>query len=326
MTRREAKEYLESNTGYMKWGVAKLADRLGLSVKVVKSIKKEINNEDRHSVQDIVQVGYNTSITKVGGIFPEEVNSTYQEFLDFVEYKKNKEAGHKPSARKLPKPFEGGDMNNVLVIGDLHEPFCLEDYLTFCREQQEKFNCGKVIFIGDVIDNHFSSYHEADPDGYAAGEELDRAIAKIADWYKVFPVADVLIGNHDRIVHRKATTAGVSKQWVRDFDEVLCTPNWNFTEEIVVNNVCYNHGEGGTARNRMKVEHQSQVQGHLHSQAYCDYSVGPNLKVFGMQVGCGIDRKAYAMAYGRNYKKPIISCAVVLNKGTLPIVLPMDLK
>ena len=275
MTRGEAKKFLEDNTGYIKWGCGKLADKLGVSYKVVKNIKKELSKEPAG----------------------EEVTPTYQEFLDFLEVKKNKEAGHKPSARKLPKPFEGGDHNNVLVIGDLHEPFCLPDYLAFCREQQETFNCGKVIFIGDVIDNSYSSYHEACPDGFAAGEELDRAIDKIADWYKVFPVATVLIGNHDRIVHRKATTSGVSKKWVRDFDEVLCTPNWNFTEEEVINNVCYNHGEGGTARNRMKVEHQSQVQGHLHSQAYADFSVGPNLKVFGMQVGCGIDRKSYAISF-----------------------------
>ena len=305
MTRREAKKFLEDNTGYIKWGAGKLADKLGISYKVVKNIKKELKKEQPQQV--------------------EKITPTYQEFLDFIEAKKNKEAGHKPSARKLPKPFEGGDVDNVLVIGDLHEPFCLEDYLEFCREQQETYNCGTVIFIGDVIDNHYSSYHEADPDGYGAGEELERAIAKIADWYKVFPIATVLIGNHDRIVHRKAFSAGVSKQWVRDFKEVLNTPGWNFTEEIVINDVCYNHGEGGTAKNRMKVEHQSQVQGHLHSQAYCEFSVGPNLKIFGMQVGCGIDRKAYAMAYGKNYKKPVISCGVVLKKGKLPFVIPMDL-
>jgi hypothetical protein len=36
-----------------------------------------------------------------------------------------------------------------------------------------------LFFIGDIIDNHYSSYHESDPDGYSAGEELDRAIDMI---------------------------------------------------------------------------------------------------------------------------------------------------
>lgn len=248
-----------------------------------------------------------------------DAKTEYQEFLKWRERNNNKDVS------KLPKPYLGGNPDNVLVIGDLHEPFCLTGYLQFCRETQEKYDCGTVKFIGDIIDNHYSSYHEADPDGYSAGMELEMAINKVANWYKVFPEATVFIGNHDRIVYRKATTAGVSRKWVRDLDDILETPNWNFIEEETVHGVNYNHGEGGTARNRMKVEHQSQVQGHLHSQAYVDFSVGPELRIFGMQVGCGIDRKAYAMAYGKNYKKPIISCGVVLNKGTQPMVIPMNI-
>ena len=42
----------------------------------------------------------------------------------------------------------------VLVIGDLHEPFCLDGYLEHCQETYAKYNCNRVVFIGDVIDNH----------------------------------------------------------------------------------------------------------------------------------------------------------------------------
>ena len=45
------------------------------------------------------------------------------------------------------------DETRVLVIGDLHEPFCLDEYLAHCQEVYAKYNCNKVIFIGDVIDN-----------------------------------------------------------------------------------------------------------------------------------------------------------------------------
>ena len=201
--------------------------------------------------------------------------------------------------------------------------FCLPGYLEFCKSIYKQNKCNEVIFIGDVIDNHYSSYHETDPDGYSAGEELDRAIDKIGNWYKAFPEAYVIIGNHDRLVYRKAHSAGVSKRWIREYDEVLDTPGWDFLEEIVIDGVSYNHGEGGTARNRMKNEMQSQVQGHLHSQFYLDYNVSPTNRMFAMQVGCGIDRKAYAMAYGRNFKKPIIGCATVCNGK--PQLHPMEL-
>ena len=44
-----------------------------------------------------------------------------------------------------------------------------------------------------------------------------------------------------------------------------------------------------------------------------------------MQVGCGIDNKAYAMAYAKNYGKPAIGCGVILNNGKTPINVLMEL-
>jgi len=226
--------------------------------------------------------------------------------------------------KKLTKAFKG-NKNNVLVIGDLHEPFCLPKYIKFCKKVQKEQNCGTVVFIGDVIDNHYSSYHEADPDGFSAGEELDRAIFKISKWYKAFPDAYVIIGNHDRLVYRKAYSSGVSKLWIREFDEVLKTPRWEFLEELTINGVCYNHGEGSTARARMKNEMQSQVQGHYHNQFYIEYNVSPIARIFAMQVGCGVNRKAYAMAYGKHFKKPVIGCATVSGANPVPQLHPMEL-
>ena len=223
------------------------------------------------------------------------------------------------------EPYKNGNPDNILVIGDLHAPFTLKKYLSFCREQQENYDCGTIIFIGDVIDNHYSSYHESDPDGYGAGEELDRAIDMIADWYHTFPIATVIIGNHDRLVYRKAYSSGVSKKWIREYKDVLNTSGWDFVENIELFGININHGEGGTARNRIKTELQSQVQGHLHTQLYTEYLVGANFIVWGMQVGCGVNNKSYAMAYGRHYKKPAIGCGVILNKGTQPIAIPMKM-
>lgn len=213
----------------------------------------------------------------------------------------------------------------VLVIGDLHEPFCLNGYLSHCKKIQEKYNCNEVVFIGDVVDNHYSSYHETDADGLGGGDELDAAINRLSRWVEAFPKAYVTIGNHDRIISRKAQTGGIPKRWIKSYNEVLNAPNWDFVESVVLDNVLYQHGEGGTARTKMRKELISTVQGHLHVQGYIDFQVGRNYKIFGMQVGCGIDRESYAMAYGRNYGRPFISCAVVLDNGKLPILEPMDL-
>ena len=134
------------------------------------------------------------------------------------------------------------EVNNVLVIGDLHEPFCLDSYLDWCIEQYDTWNCNKVIFIGDVIDSHGFSYHEADPDGMSAGDELSYAIKRIARWYKAFPNADVCIGNHDRMAARKAMTGGIPSAWIKSYNDVLGTPNWNWVESIIYDDVLYEHG------------------------------------------------------------------------------------
>ena len=203
----------------------------------------------------------------------------------------------------------------ILVIGDIHAPFCLDGYLDFCKDVYAKYNCNQVIFIGDIIDNHYTSYHETDPDGLGGGDELELAIEQIQAWRDAFPVADVVIGNHDRMIMRKAFSSSIPKKWIREYNDVLGT-DWNWVERIEYDGVQYVHGEGGTARTKTKNDMMSTVQGHIHTQAYTEWMVGKNFKIFGMQVGCGVDSESYAAAYAKNFKKQAIGCGVVIGGHT----------
>lgn len=229
---------------------------------------------------------------------------------------------NKKRRQLIPK---GPNTENVLVIGDLHEPFTLPEYLPFCKELHKRYKITHVIFIGDVVDNHYASYHETDPDGMGGGMELDLAIKRIAQWYKAFPKADVIIGNHDRLIMRKAFTGGIPRKWIMEYQDVLETQGWNFIEEATYDGVHYIHGEAGTARTRCKKDLMSTVQGHLHAQAYTEYVVGQRFKIFGMQVGCGVDRKTYGMAYARSFPKPAIGAGLILNHGEIAFNVLMEL-
>ena len=231
----------------------------------------------------------------------------------------------KPHEIEVIKSMRDTKTRNILVIGDLHEPFCLDGYLEFCVEQYKKYNCNQVIFIGDILDSHAMSFHESDPDGMSAGDELEETIKKVQKWYEAFPVADVCTGNHDRMASRKAFTGGIPKAWIKSYNEVLNTPKWNWVESIVYDDVLYEHGEGGQAQTKAKNNLMSSVCGHTHTEAYCRWFVGKRFRVFGMQVGCGVDASTYAAAYAKNFKKQAIGCAVVLNGGKLPINLLMSL-
>tara|TARA_R110000822_G_scaffold158970_9_gene298509 strand:- start:2801 stop:3541 length:741 start_codon:yes stop_codon:yes gene_type:complete len=206
--------------------------------------------------------------------------------------------------------------SRVLAIGDLHEPFCLDGYLDHCISIYKKYKCNKVVFIGDVIDSHYSSFHETDPDGMGGGDELQLAIKKLSRWIEAFPVADITIGNHDRIISRKAFSGGIPRAWIKTFNEVLGAPQWNFCDKVVIDGVQYIHGEGGTAHAKCRADMMPTVQGHLHTQCYVQWFVGATFKIFGMQLGCGIDHDSYAMAYAQRGKKPAIGCGVIIDGKT----------
>ena len=208
------------------------------------------------------------------------------------------------------------DETRVLIIGDLHEPFCLAQYLLPCTTLSAQYTCNKVVFIGDVIDSHYSSFHETDPDGMGGGQELEFSIKRLARWIEEFPDAEVMLGNHDRIIARKAFSGGIPKAWIKSFNEVLNAPGWRFVDRVVIDGVQYVHGEGGTAHAKCRADMMSTVQGHLHTQCYTQWFVGANFRVFGMQVGCGIDHDKYAFAYAKRGKKPAIGCGVVIGGHT----------
>ena len=218
---------------------------------------------------------------------------------------------------------------NILVIGDLHEPFCLDGYLDFCIAQYKKWDCKSVVLIGDIIDNHYTSFHEtSNADELLTGaDELTLAKKRIARWYKAFGKkgTKVIIGNHDRLIMRKAQTSAIPKEWIKSYKDVLNVPNWDFVERYEVNGVQFCHGEGGTARTKCRADMQNTVQGHLHTQAYIEHYVGRNFRIYGMQVGCGIDFDKFSFSYAKAGRKPAIGCGVIADDGQLPISLLMDL-
>ena len=172
------------------------------------------------------------------------------------------------------------------------------------------------MFIGDIIDNHYSSFHTTDPDGMGGGDELDMAIKQVRLWYEAFPKADVTIGNHDRIIMRKAFDSQIPKRWIKSYNDVLGTPKWKWVENVVYDNVLYEHGEGSQAATKARNNMMSSVCGHTHTACYTQWFVGKKFRIFGMQVGCGIDAKSYAAAYAKNFKRQAIGCGVVVGGHT----------
>ena len=225
----------------------------------------------------------------------------------------------------------GVNEKNTLIIADTHEPFSHKYYLDFCLETKKRYKCNQVFHIGDLVDNHALSYFDKDPDGLSSGDEYRKTRLKLEKWYKAFPKVKLCKGNHDKLLERKALTHGISKHFVKDFRTVWGLPDdWEYEDYYYHLGIKIFHGTGFSGKfphvqammaNRMRV-----VIGHLHAVAGVEFSASDIDCVYGLAVGSGIDRKAFAFGYGKDLRyKPIVSCGVILDDGEDPFVVRMKL-
>lgn len=209
-------------------------------------------------------------------------------------------------------------MSKVLVIGDLHCPAVHASYLDFVKSVKKKYRTDAVVFIGDIIDHAAISFHKKNPENPAALDEYNQAMYSLKQWIKNFPEATVTIGNHDDRVVRIAADAGIPSHYLREYQDVYGSKGWDWVPAIEIDGVYYYHGVGAggmyPAINAAKMRLQSVVMGHYHSVAGINWIVGPTSRIFGMNVGSGVDRFHPAMQYGSAYlKKPVLSCGVVID-------------
>ncbi|MCE5347153.1 MAG: metallophosphoesterase [Bacteroidales bacterium] len=217
--------------------------------------------------------------------------------------------------------------NNTLIVGDLHIPFEHENYMSHCIEIKKKYNCKRIIFIGDIQDAHAESYWETNPDGHSAGAELNLVKNKLKEWQKAFRKEDVyvVIGNHDAIPSRKMFSSGLSRNWIKGFPEVYETPTWKYSLEWKFDSVLYTHGQGcANLCNSILNQRMSIVVGHFHTKFEILYNSSEKDLLWGMYVGCGISPSKYAFEYAKyNVKRPVLGCGVVIDGK--PYLEPMSL-
>ena len=221
---------------------------------------------------------------------------------------------------------------NIGIVGDTHIPFERPDYLNFCIEIFDRCKCKKIVHIGDLVDNHAISYHEHDPDGKSPKDEMEEVDKHLKRWFGTFSEMYLCLGNHDKLVSRKSKTFGLPNRAIKSFREIWNLPiGWREDYSWEFDGVRYTHGTGLSGQHAhikaAEQNRQSTVIGHMHSGGgQISYLVSENDRIFGMNVGCGIDRKTYAFEYGRDFiKKPVLGCGVVTDKGKFCQFFPMIL-
>ena len=220
---------------------------------------------------------------------------------------------------------------SILALSCSHLPFEHKHFLDFIIDTYNRYRCGRIVHVGDIVDNNSINYHEKDPDGKSPKEEMNEADKHLANWYKAFPRMYLCIGNHDCLVDRKAKTNGLPSRTIKKLREIWKFPKgWHEAWEWELDGVIFQHGTNRSGKfAHLQAAHdnrQSTVIGHLHTNAGVEWSANSKDLIFGMAVGCGIDREQYAFNYGKDFKyKPILGCGIVANNGQHAEFVPMNL-
>lgn len=207
----------------------------------------------------------------------------------------------------------------VGILGDQHHPFIHKDYLTFALDTGKRYGVNRWVNAGDEVDQCGLGNYDNDPDGMSPGDEYLAAMESIQPWYKAFPKMDIMESNHGMRPFKKAFKAGIPKAYLRTYKEFMqCPEGWNWHHRLIINKVMYFHGEPHSGQlaavNAAKANRMSCVIGHIHSYGGANYSRNFKDEIFGLNVGCGIDEKAYAFHYAKEMPtRPTLGMGIVID-------------
>ena len=218
---------------------------------------------------------------------------------------------------------------NFLIMSDAHMPYEHPDTFAFYAAVKDEYGITDVKNVGDIVDNHMMSYHEYETDALGPREEYLQARAKLQRLERMFPEMTISLGNHCSLNQRKAKTAGIPHEFLKDYNELYgLNGGWKWVDDELFDmgngQMCYmTHSIATNTRmNAAKFSHCS-IQGHHHGEFAIAYYADQLQLRWSMSVGCTINNKAPAMRYGaqnRN-RKPIIGCGVIINGE--PNLVPM---
>jgi len=221
------------------------------------------------------------------------------------------------------------DNSRILIVPDLHRPFCHIDALDFLHKVKVKFQPTRVICLGDELDFAGINFHEKDPAMESASRELALGLGYIDTLHELFPKMQLLHSNHGSMLYRRAKHAGLPIHLVKSYNEFTGVPkdDWSWHESIILElpnkTKCkFVHGISANVLAASQALGMSLVQGHHHSLFELRYwSAGYGLN-FAITSGCLISDEELAFHYNKlQVKRPLLG--VTLIENSIPQLMPM---
>jgi len=219
----------------------------------------------------------------------------------------------------------------IICISDTHFPYHHRDTFSFLKAIRDEYAITDVTHVGDVVDNHFPSYHEMEAGCLGGSEEIKEARKACQKLERIFPEMRISLGNHDLLPKRKANSASVPLDWVAEPNRVYALEggwDWKSYHRVPYGDNLHFllvHSVGTNLKaNAMRYSHSS-VQGHHHSTFGVEYAADTDTLRWAMGVGCLIDPRSPAFQYDKKnvVSRPILGCGIILEG--VPITIPMIL-
>lgn len=217
----------------------------------------------------------------------------------------------------------------ILFLSDLHIPYHHPDSLKFLKAMKIKYRPHLVVSVGDLGDFHGISFHKSDPDLMSPGGELKALREVCKQLEKLFPKMIIVGSNHGDLPLRKAFDAGLPKDLIRPFNDIYQVGSgWQFVDDLTLkcnNDIIYvAHYLSKDVAKAAAQRGINIVTGHMHTNFSINYVSNPRNLLWGMSVGCSIDRNSLAFSYNKlDLSRPIIGHGLV-DQGQ-PKLLPMVL-
>lgn len=223
-------------------------------------------------------------------------------------------------------------LKKTLFISDTHVPYQHPDAFSFLYALMDYYQFDRICHVGDIVDNHYPSFHEKEPGCLGGSEEIEASRHYLQELEKMFPEMLISEGNHDILAKRKANAAGVPLEWVSDQNKVYgLRGGWKWQPDHMFKlstgmDCQLIHSLGSGIENNAKLFSYCSVQGHHHGKFGIVYRGDHDNLRWHMSVGCLINPKSPAFLYDKKRltQRPVLGCGFEING--VPYLAPMTLK
>ena len=210
----------------------------------------------------------------------------------------------------------------LLLLSDTHFPAEHPDYFKWIKKIKSLTKWTQVIHLGDLCDMGSLSFYDSSAEMDSPVIEINKAKKSIRKLEKLFPKIDILYGNHDIRVTRKAEKYGIPREYIKDLNHILdIKANWNWHEKLIVkltngNRVFFTHHFKSSVLQSSKELGCSLICSHQHTKSELSMWSSPTSLNFAMIIGSSIDPKHENFRYQKHFiKRPVLSVARIGYSG-----------